>query len=331
MIPRTANRKSSGNSRRHNHLQERPLRIGVRQNHPPANLAPVLQYNAAGSPVANLNPLYRGRSPNLHAQFLPRRSQRLSNRSHPAHNVPIKPLQLVLPAAQQMKQQSDRRSRLVRPAMLAVNVVRQEHRFHLFGFVIVIEKLSQTPGKKRNQLRNLRARNPAKAFAHAKQVAPAAHRRRINLRRRLHKKRLQITRQLLQLIVDLDKPRRILRGYLSKLRFRPFTIHPPRNHLSIGEGNLNCRIARNHAQPMIGQAEFRNHLRPQHAGNIRSSRHPAARSNLLRHATSADNFTPLQHQRGKSAACQIRGRSQSVVAAADDDRVINKARSRFQD
>ena len=80
---------------------------------------------------------------------------------------------------------------------------------------------------------------------------------------------------------------------------------------------------------MIGQSQFRNHLRPQHAGNIRSSRNPAARSDLLGHATSADDFTALEHQRGKSATRQIRRRSQAVVTAANNNRVINKVGSRF--
>ncbi len=157
--------------------------------------------------LQSARPMPKSESP---LPVFPRRRQRLRDRSHAAHHVPIEALQLVFAAAQQMKQQSNRCSRLIRPAMLAVDIVGQKHRLHFLRFVIVIEKFSQASGKKRNQLRNLSTRNSAKPFASAKQIAPAPQGRRINLRRRLHKKRLQIPRQLFQLIVHLEQTARHL-------------------------------------------------------------------------------------------------------------------------
>src|SRR5579863_7104863 len=130
----------------------------------------------------------------------------------------VKALQFVLAAAQQMKQQSDCGPRLVRPAMLAVHVVRQENRLHFFGFIVVIEKLSQAAGEKRNELRDFCARNSPKPFAHPEQVTPPCHRCSVKFWRWLHKKRLQIACQLLQLIVDLNEAYGVFDRNLSELR-----------------------------------------------------------------------------------------------------------------
>ena len=84
----------------------------------------------------------------------------------------IETLKFVLAAAEQMKEQSDRCTRLVRPAMFPINIVGQKHGLHLLGFVILIEKFAQAAGQKRNQLRNLATGDPAKPLADTKQIAP---------------------------------------------------------------------------------------------------------------------------------------------------------------
>ena len=96
--------------------------------------------------------------------------------------------------------------------------------------------------------------------------------------------------------------------------------------MTVGEGNLDRRITGNHAQSVVGQAQFGNHFRAQHAGNVRSGGHAAAGRDLFGHATSANNFPALEHQRGKSGARQVGRSSQSVVAGADYDRVVNVIR-----
>ena len=177
--------------------------------------------------------------------------------------------------------------------MFAVDVVRKEHRLYLFGFIILIEKFTQAAGQKRNKLRDFCAGDAPKPLAGAKQIAPSFQARRVDLRRRLHKKRLQVSRQLFQLIVDLHESRCIFGGYLGEFLPRPFTIGPPRNDVAVGKGNLNRRITGNHPQAVIGQPEFRNHLRPKHARDIRSRGDATPRRDLLRHATTPDNVAAL--------------------------------------
>ena len=70
-----------------------------------------------------------------------------------------------------MKQQADGRARLIRSAMLAIDVVGKKHGLDLFGLVIVIEKFAQASGEKGNQLRNFIAGNAAEFLPDAKQVA----------------------------------------------------------------------------------------------------------------------------------------------------------------
>ena len=93
-----------------------------------------------------------------------------------------------------MKQEAERRARLIRASVLSVNVVGQEHRFDDVGFVIAIQKLAQAAGEKCDQLSNLGARNCAKSFADAKQIGPAPQALRIDLRWWFEKERLQVAR-----------------------------------------------------------------------------------------------------------------------------------------
>src|SRR5271169_3231312 len=115
----------------------------------------------------------------------------------------------MLTAAQQMKEQADCRPRLVRAAMLAIDVVGEKHGLHLFRFVMVVEKLAQAAGEERDQLRNFVARDSPKPPACAEQIHPSTKAGGIDFRRRLEKKWLQIAGQPLQLIVDADEGLRI--------------------------------------------------------------------------------------------------------------------------
>ena len=169
-----------------------------------------------------------------------------------------------------------------------------------------------------------------KPLSHTEQVRPPADPVRVDFRRSLKKKWLQIARQLFQLVIDTDKCLSVLCRNLAEFVFRPLTIRPPRNHLSIRKRNLNCRIAGNHPQPKFTQPQIGDHLRPQHACNVGSSRGAAARKDFFRDATTADNFPPLQHQRREAGSRQISGGRQSVVAASDHDRVVDFLRRRHR-
>ena len=92
--------------------------------------------------------------------------------------------------------------------------------------------------------------------------------------------------------------------------------------MAIEERNLNRRIARNHAQPIIRESQLRNHLGAQHAGDVRSGGDAAAGRDLFGDATAADNLAALQHERGESGLGQISCGGESVVAGADDNGVV---------
>ena len=78
---------------------------------------------------------------------------------------------------------------------------------------------------------------------------------------------------------------------------------------------------------MAGQSKLRNHLRPQHAGNIGCRGDAAAGSDFFRDAASAHDFAPLQHQHREPGARQIRRRGEPVVAPADDDGIVDGLRA----
>src|SRR5208337_1291950 len=158
----------------------------------------VLEHHATHSAMAYVNAPDRRCSANLDPEFSPSRSQRLRNRSHASHDVSVKALQFVFSSAEQVEQQTDRRPRLVWSPMFSVNVIRQKHGFDFLRLKLMVEKLPQTAGEERDQLRNLGTRNAAKSFAHTEQVRPTPHRRQVNFRRRLQKKGLQVARQFLQ-------------------------------------------------------------------------------------------------------------------------------------
>ena len=79
---------------------------------------------------------------NFGAQFAACGSERLGDRAHAANHVAVEALNFAFAAAQQMKEQSQCGAGVVRAAVLAVDIVRQKHRLHFFGFVMAIEKIA---------------------------------------------------------------------------------------------------------------------------------------------------------------------------------------------
>ena len=65
------------------------------------------------------------------------------------------------------------------------------------------------------------------------------------------KERLQVARQLFELVVYLDESFGILGGNFCEFCFGAFAVGPPGNDVAVGEGNLDGGIARHHAQSMI--------------------------------------------------------------------------------
>ena len=69
-----------------------------------------------------------------------------------------------------------------------------------------------------------------------------------------HEKRLQVARQFFQAVVNLDESFCVLCGDLLEFRLGSFAVCPPGDDVSVGEGNLNRRIAGDHAQAVFRQA-----------------------------------------------------------------------------
>ncbi len=143
------------------------------------------------------------------AQFSPGRCKRLRDRAHSPEHVAAKSLRLAIAAAQQMKEKAHRRASIVRPAVLAVDIIREKQRFDFLGLVVPIEKIAQAASKERNKLSDFLCRHPAKPISDAQQLPPAFRPAKRGIRRRLQKKWLQITREFFQLVVYPDKRLRI--------------------------------------------------------------------------------------------------------------------------
>ena len=94
--------------------------------------------------------------------------------------------------------------------------------------------------------------------------------------------------------------------------------------MPVGERNLERRIARDHAESVIGEMEVTDNFGAEHAGNVRSGRSAAARSDLFGNTASADDVAAFEDEGGVSCACEIRGSGQAVVASAENDGVVNR-------
>src|ERR1700721_1050265 len=145
-----------------------------------------------------------------------------------------------------MKEQTERVPGVVRPAVLAVHTIREEHCLNFLGFVLPIEKIAKAASKERNKLTDLLRRHPAKTIPDAQKFPPTFSSAKRRIRRRLQKKRLQITSKFFQLGVHADKRLRIARRNLVKFPHSAFAVRPPGHHTTIGKRNNEARVARNH-------------------------------------------------------------------------------------
>ena len=73
---------------------------------------------------------------------------------------------------------------------------------------------------------------------------------------------------------------------------------------------------------MPGQFEVADDLGPQQADDVRKLREPVTGEDLFGHGRATDDVAPLEHDDLLACARQIRRSNQSVVAAADDDRIV---------
>src|SRR6202050_5103568 len=150
-----------------------------------------------------------------------------------------------------MKEQSQRRAGVVRPTVLAINIVRQKHCFHFFGFVMTIQKIAKASREERKELRNFFALHPAKSFSHAQQFEPSRRSVPRRIRWWFQEKRLQITRQFFQLLVPPYESVRIARRQFTELSDGVSAVGPPGHDLPIRKRHQQARIAGHHFQSSV--------------------------------------------------------------------------------
>jgi len=212
--------------------------------------------------------------------------------------------------------------------MFAIHIIGKEHGLDLVRFVVAVEKFSEAPGQEHDQLRNLIRRNAKKSLAHTKQIAPSSQAPGADLRGRLQEEGLQVARQFFELIVHAHKLAGVFCGNLAEFLLRPLAVRPPRQHLAVGEGNLDRRITGHHLQSVVRKMKILNDLRPQHAGNVGRGRDPTSGRDLFGHAASAHNFAAFEDQSGQPPAGEICRRGQPVVPSANHNRVVDSLGSR---
>src|ERR1700755_1855284 len=164
-----------------------------------------------------------------------------------------------------MKQQTERRSGVVRAAVLAVDIIREEHRLDFLGFIVPVEKIAQAAGEKRNKLPDILRRHPATTIPQAQKLPPTFSSPKRWIGRRLQKKRLKIAREFFQLIIYAQKRFSVARRNLAKFLHSAFGLRPPGHHMPIVKRNNERRIARDHSKPVRRKIEIPNHGGPQHA------------------------------------------------------------------
>src|SRR6516165_7805068 len=140
----------------------------------------------------------------------------------------------MLATTEQVKQQPQGRTRIIRATVFPIDTIGQEKSFHFLRLVIAIQKLAQAAGQEGNQLCDLGAGNSPEALAGAQQVPPTVQAIDLELRWRLKKKGLEIAGQLLELIVDADERLGIARGKAAQHGHGSIAIRPPGGDLPVG-------------------------------------------------------------------------------------------------
>ena len=145
-MPSTAWTKSSGSSLAGISFKNRAFGIGIGEHEPGTKFRPIFKNHTASPAVAHINLRHWGRRANLNPEFLSCSRKRLSDSAHSAHYMSEESLKFVVTATQQMKQQADRGTGLIRSPVLAIDVVGQKQCLNFVGFIVAIEKFAQTAG-----------------------------------------------------------------------------------------------------------------------------------------------------------------------------------------
>lgn len=94
--------------------------------------------------------------------------------------------------------------------------------------------------------------------------------------------------------------------------------------MAVGEGYLEGRIARDHAESVISKTKIANHFGAEHAGDVGSCGSAATGSNFFGDTASAHDVPTFQDDSRVSGAGQVCGSRESIVAGANNERVIHR-------
>ena len=156
LMPATALAEVRGKRRRLDEAQERALGIGVREHERSVDLGAVLEGHSANAPASARECAPRERSVRISTpRFRQADGHGLRDRPHPAHHVAVESLDLVLAAGEQVEEQPERGSRVVRSAVLPVDVVGEEQGLDLLRLVVPVEELAEAAGQERHHVGNL--------------------------------------------------------------------------------------------------------------------------------------------------------------------------------
>ena len=123
--------------------KKRVFRIGIRNDQGRIDRFPRRERNALHPAGLNVDGLDGGIGADGHAEIVAGPSHRLRDRSHAADHVSLPGLLIGITATEQVKQEADRRARLVGAAVLAVQTVRQDESLELVGLESLVEELAQ--------------------------------------------------------------------------------------------------------------------------------------------------------------------------------------------
>ena len=306
--------------------KKRALGIGVREDHAPPHLPTIQQCHARGAAIVDVDAADGCACLDHCAEFARCGGNCAGNRAHAPHHMAVETLHRMVAAREQVEQQPDCRSGLVWPAMLAIDIVRQDHALGGVGLEVTIEEFAEAAGEKLHHLADLGALDTAEAADQAEPLAQPVQTTCSKIRWRFQKERLEVSRERLELAVDFEECLGITRRKAGDFLRGAFGIGPPADDLAVTERHRQDRIARHHAQAVATQIEVPDHRRHQHRGDVGREGDAVPGDHVLGHAGTADNRPRFEHQHRPPGLREIGRRSQPVVTGTDNDCVPELAR-----
>ena len=326
-MPATAARNSGSSAASAHQLEVRALRVRVRDDERGVDLAAIREHDAGRAAAFDAHRGDIRGGPQLDARAAAGFGHGRRDRAHSAHHVPDEALLRLRAAAQQVEQQTEQRARVVGPAVLAVEAVRENQRLEVRRGERAVEKFSEAAGGESDQVRNLAPAHAAKLQREPEQLAESAEALPVQVGRRLHEERLEVTREARQPTLHLQEALAVGGRELLEQSAHARVIAPPGEHRAVGRDGLHRRFGRDHAQAVAVEREVADDLGPQHARHVGRGGDAAARRldavDLLGDRATAEQRAALEHKYLEAGAREVERGREPVVAAADDDDVVS--------